>query len=103
MLSAPRRLVLPRLMSLIEKTVIDEMVEIVEAGGDVIEAVLRLVQPCQIHNADQLGDWCLSHLALNYNSACRRWAAQGKYIDTLAEKIFDNLNYLFCFLGSLKY
>ena len=78
MLSAPHRLVLPRLMSLIEKTVIDEMVEIVEAGGDVIEAVLRLVQPCQIHNADQLGDWCLSHLALNYNSACRRWAAQGK-------------------------
>jgi len=31
------------------------------------------VQPCQIHNADQLGDWCLSHLALNYNSACRRF------------------------------
>ena len=78
MLSAPRRLVLPRLMSLIEKTVIDEMVEIVEAGGDVIETVLRIVQPCQIHNADQLGDWCLSHLALNYNSACRRWAATGK-------------------------
>ena len=66
------RLVLPRLMSLIEVSVINELRELEESGVDVIEAVLRLVQPCQIHNADQLGDWSLSFIALNYNSACRR-------------------------------
>ena len=61
-------------MSLIESRVIEELGELAERGGDtVIETVLRLVQPCQIHNADQLGDWGLSFLALNYNAACRRW------------------------------
>ena len=59
-------------MSLIEVSVIKELRELEEAGEDVVEAVLRLVQPCQIHNADQLGDWSLSFIALNYNSACRR-------------------------------
>ena len=63
---------MPRLMSLIEVTVIQELRQLEEAGEDMIEAVLRLVQPCQIHNADQLGDWALSYIALNYNSACRR-------------------------------
>jgi len=67
------RLVLPRLMSLIEVAVIQELRQLEEAGVDMIEAVLRLVQPCQIHNAEQLGDWALSHIALNYNSACRRF------------------------------
>jgi len=67
------RLVLPRLMTLIEKTVIDQMTSVVDNGGDVIENVLKIVQQCQIHNADQLSDWCLSYLALNYNSACRRF------------------------------
>ena len=59
-------------MTLIEKTVIDQMASVVDNGGDVIENVLKIVQQCQIHNADQLSDWCLSYLALNYNSACRR-------------------------------
>ena len=59
-------------MNLIEVSVIKELRELEEAGEDVVEAVLRLVQPCQIHNADQLGDWSLSFIALNYNSACRR-------------------------------
>ena len=67
------RMVLPRLMTLIEKHVIDEMTKIVDNGGDVIEAVLKIVQPCQIHNADQLSDWCLSYIANNYNTACRRY------------------------------
>ena len=59
-------------MTLVEKHVIEEMEQIVEGGGDVIETVLKLVQPCQIHNADQLSDWSLSYIANNYNTACRR-------------------------------
>ena len=68
-------------MTLIEKHVIDEMTQIVDNGGDVIESVLKIVQPCQIHNADQLSDWCLSYIANNYNTACRRYK-HVKHINT---------------------
>ena len=75
-------MVLPRLMTLIEKHVIDQMTKIVDSGGDVIEAVLKIVQPCQIHNADQLSDWCLSYIANNYNTACRRYKWQTHFTAT---------------------
>jgi len=67
------RLVLPRLTTMLEKVVIDDMKKKLETGTDVCEEALRLVQPCQIHNADQLSDWCLSYLAQNYNTVCRRF------------------------------
>ena len=66
------RLVLPRLITLVEKDVIDQLTDVIEAGSDVVETVLKIVQPAQVHNAQQLSHWCLSYLALNYNSACRR-------------------------------
>jgi len=25
----------------------------------------------QLHNADQLADWCMSHLCTNYNKLCK--------------------------------
>ena len=87
------RLVLPRLMTLVEKHVIEEMEQIVEGGGDVIETVLKLVQPCQIHNADQLSDWSLSYIANNYNTACRRCNP---------DKIFSR-NKIFSLVDFLKY
>ena len=69
------RLVLPRLLTLVEKAVIEEMSLASVGGGgeelEVLEEALRLVQPCQVHNADQLSRWCLSHLAHNYNKVCR--------------------------------
>ncbi|GIY99212.1 rho-related BTB domain-containing protein 1 [Caerostris extrusa] len=37
-----------------------------------IEHALRLLEPCQMHNADQLADWCLYHIAVNYNDICRK-------------------------------
>lgn len=33
---------------------------------DVSEVALRLLEPCQIHNADQLADWCLYRIATTY-------------------------------------
>ena len=84
------RLVLPRLMTLLEKTVIDDMYKTLENGGDVCEEALKILQPCQviynasfysiqtdlsfsqIHNADQLSEWCLAYLAQNYITVCRR-------------------------------
>ena len=66
------RLVLPRLMNLLEKRVISEMEMMYDQGEDVCEDALRILEPCQIHNADQLLEWCLSFLAQNYNSICRK-------------------------------
>ena len=69
------RLVLPRLLTLVEKAVIEEMSLASVGGGgeelEVLEEALRLVQPCQIHNAQQLSRWCLTLLAHNYNKVCR--------------------------------
>jgi len=67
------RLVLPRLMTLVESSLIEQMTGVIDEGGDVIEEALRIVQPAQIHNANQLSLWCLSYLAMNYNAACRRF------------------------------
>lgn len=33
---------------------------------DVSEVALQLLEPCQIHNADQLADWCLYRIATTY-------------------------------------
>ena len=74
-LELANRLVLPRLVTLVEKAVIEEMSRRSGGGGgevlEVLEEALRLVQPCQIHNAEQLSSWCLTHLAHNYNTVCR--------------------------------
>lgn len=67
------RLVLPRMMTLIEDTVINSMKKILDLGDDVTEEAVKILQPCQIHNADQLSEWCLSYLAHNYNHICRRF------------------------------
>ncbi|XP_021938929.1 rho-related BTB domain-containing protein 1-like [Zootermopsis nevadensis] len=41
-------------------------------GADVVvEHCLRLLEPCKLHNADQLADWCMSHLCTNYNKLCK--------------------------------
>ena len=42
------RLVLPRLMTLLEKVVIDEMKKTVEDGGEVCEDALKILQACQV-------------------------------------------------------
>jgi len=67
------RLVLPRLMTMLEKVVIDDMRKTHDNGGDVCEDALKILQSCQIHNADQLSEWCLAYLAQNYNTVCRRF------------------------------
>ena len=58
---------------MLEKTVIEQMTEISDGGGDLLADALKLVQPCQVHNAEQLSAWCLSYLAHNYNTVARRF------------------------------
>ncbi|XP_023325369.1 rho-related BTB domain-containing protein 2, partial [Eurytemora carolleeae] len=83
------RLVLPRLMNLLERRVISEMEMMYDQGEDVCEDALRILEPCQIHNADQLLEWCLSFLAQNYNSICRKFP---KVLRSLHPENQANLN-----------
>jgi len=72
-LELANRLVLPRLVTLVEVAIIEQLTKVVEQGGDVCEQAISLLQPCQIHNAEQLADWCLAYLAQSYSTVCRRF------------------------------
>ena len=81
-LELANRLVLPRLINLIEKSVIQQMSS---AGQEVFIEALELLEPCQVaskqwhnkmfhqkvllcqvFNAIQLSQWCLTHIGQNY-------------------------------------
>jgi len=66
------RLCLPRLVQLVENHIVSEMQRTINSGGEVTMECLTLLEPCQIHNADQLADWCLAYLSTNYNNICRK-------------------------------
>uniref|UniRef100_A0A1B6LWX5 BTB domain-containing protein n=1 Tax=Graphocephala atropunctata TaxID=36148 RepID=A0A1B6LWX5_9HEMI len=73
LLELANRLCLQRLVNLVEKRVVEELSRIcsVSDNGDVVEHCLRLLEPCKLHNADQLADWCMNHLCVNYNKLCK--------------------------------
>ncbi|PSN29969.1 hypothetical protein C0J52_26564 [Blattella germanica] len=73
LLELGNRLCLPRLVNLVERRVVEEMVHLCSSDGAdvVVEHCLRLLEPCKLHNADQLADWCMSHLCTNYNKLCK--------------------------------
>merc|ERR1719233_113447 len=62
------RLVLPRLITVLEHAVITAMREVIEDGGDVFQAALDLVEASHVHNAPQLYNWCMVYLAQNYTT-----------------------------------
>uniref|UniRef100_A0A6A7G382 Rho-related BTB domain-containing protein 1-like isoform X2 n=3 Tax=Hirondellea gigas TaxID=1518452 RepID=A0A6A7G382_9CRUS len=66
------RLCLPRLVTLVEVEIIDLFQRILQAGGDISEECLHLLEPMQLHNACQLVEWCLVHLATSYNHVCHK-------------------------------
>ncbi|KAK8729402.1 hypothetical protein OTU49_008816, partial [Cherax quadricarinatus] len=70
------RLCLPRLISLVEIEIIDLFQRVIQAGGDVSEDCIYLLEPLQMHNADQLVEWCLTCMATNYNHVCHKHAKQ---------------------------
>ena len=66
------RMVLHRLVTLVEESVIQQLAARVEQGQDVCEEAISLLQPSQIHNAEQLSEWCLAYLSQSYSTVCRR-------------------------------
>jgi len=66
-LELANRLVLPRLITLIEQTVINQLRAEINTGVDVHLEALELLQPCQMYNASQLSNWCLKYIGHNYS------------------------------------
>ncbi|XP_051158151.1 rho-related BTB domain-containing protein 1 isoform X1 [Leptopilina boulardi] len=72
LLELANRLCLPRLVNLVENRVIEDLDRISQNdGNEAVEICLRLLEPCKLHNADQLADWCMNHLCVNYNKLCK--------------------------------
>ncbi|OXU26125.1 hypothetical protein TSAR_007468 [Trichomalopsis sarcophagae] len=72
LLELANRLCLPRLVNLVENRVIEDLERLSQNdGNEAVENCLRLLEPCKLHNADQLADWCMNHLCVNYNKLCK--------------------------------
>ncbi|KAK6621940.1 hypothetical protein RUM44_001747 [Polyplax serrata] len=74
-LELANRLCLPRLVNLVEERVVEELTRssLVQENNDTLENCLRLLEPCKLHNADQLADWCLNYLCTNYDKLCKKY------------------------------
>ncbi|KAG8038571.1 hypothetical protein G9C98_006267 [Cotesia typhae] len=72
LLELANRLCLPRLINLVESRVIEDLERLSQNdGNEAVESCLRLLEPCKLHNANQLADWCMNHLCVNYNKLCK--------------------------------
>lgn len=72
LLELANRLCLPRLLSLVEQQVVGELRRMPADGCEIAEETLHLLEPSQLHNADQLADWCMSNISVNYNNICKQ-------------------------------
>ncbi|CAL8077788.1 unnamed protein product [Orchesella dallaii] len=66
------RLCLTRLINLLESTLINVFAQKQAHGIDVVEDCIKILESAQLHNAEQLAQWCLLHLATNYDFVCRK-------------------------------
>nr|XP_033810395.1 rho-related BTB domain-containing protein 2-like isoform X2 [Geotrypetes seraphini] len=74
------RLCLPRLQALTEQHAVDELLRAYVQGVDIDGQVLLYLEMAQFHNAKQLADWCLHYICTNYNSVCRKFPRDMKYM-----------------------
>lgn len=68
------RLCLPDLINLIEIQVIKEFEKRCDAAmtQDLHESVVLMLEVAQLHNANNLAEWCIHHITTNYNDVCRK-------------------------------
>ncbi|GFR26301.1 rho-related protein racA [Trichonephila clavata] len=60
------RLCLPRLISVIELHIVQKLFTMKAKGISLNEQVFKLFEPCQVHNADQLAEWCQYYIIIHY-------------------------------------
>lgn len=72
LLELANRLCLPRLVNLVESRVVQDLERISQCDtNEAIESCLRLLEPSKFHNADQLANWCMNYLCINYDNLCK--------------------------------
>ncbi|GFY66642.1 rho-related BTB domain-containing protein 1 [Trichonephila inaurata madagascariensis] len=60
------RLCLPRLISVAELHIVQKLSTMKAKGISLNEQVFKLLEPCQVHNADQLAEWCQYYIIILY-------------------------------------
>ncbi|KAM4810403.1 rho-related BTB domain-containing protein 1-like [Rhinophrynus dorsalis] len=63
-----------------EQHAVDELLASYVQGVDIDGQVLLYLDIAQFHNAKQLADWCLHYICTNYNSVCRKFPREMKYM-----------------------
>ncbi|KAF7995181.1 hypothetical protein HCN44_004653 [Aphidius gifuensis] len=72
LLELANRLCLPRLINLVESRVVQDLERVSQNDtNEAIESCLRLLEPSKFHNADQLANWCMNYLCINYDNLCK--------------------------------
>ncbi|XP_031751066.1 rho-related BTB domain-containing protein 2-like isoform X1 [Xenopus tropicalis] len=83
------RLCLPHLKALTEQHAVDELLASYVQGDDIDGHVLHYLEMAQFHNAKQLADWCLHYICTNYNSVCRKFPREMKYMSPENKSHFE--------------
>lgn len=68
------RFCLPRLVKLVEASVVEDFTVGIGEGEDILEEVLHILETAQLHNADGLSDWCLKYLCNHYLQLRQRYS-----------------------------
>ncbi|ESO95033.1 hypothetical protein LOTGIDRAFT_117662 [Lottia gigantea] len=79
---------LPRLIRITENFIINELSKSEKNGEDIIEEVMSLLEPCQLHRANQLAKWCLMYLCCHYKDLHQKYH---KLYKTLEK---ENIDYI---------
>lgn len=75
LLELANRLCLPRLVALVEHKVAKDLESLgQDRCDDVVELALTLLESCQLHNSEQLADWCLYQVAVRYDQAGHKFS-----------------------------
>ncbi|XP_045190267.2 rho-related BTB domain-containing protein 1-like [Mercenaria mercenaria] len=87
-IEAANRFCLPRLVRLVEARVCQDLTDADKEGEDIIEDVLKLLEPAQLHNAELLSDWCVKYLS-NHFLVIRQ-----KYLKLFHKLCADNIKFI---------
>ncbi|XP_075004383.1 rho-related BTB domain-containing protein 2-like isoform X4 [Calonectris borealis] len=83
------RLCLPRLQALTEQYAVDELLRAFMQRVEIDEQVIIYLEMTQFHNARQLAAWCLHYICTNYNSVCRRFPREMKFMSPENQAHFE--------------
>ncbi|XP_053560366.1 rho-related BTB domain-containing protein 2 isoform X2 [Bombina bombina] len=93
LLALTNRLCLPHLQAMTEQHAVDELLNTFVQGADIDGEVLHYLQMAQFHNAKQLADWCLHYICTNYNTVCRKFPREMKYMTPENKSHFERFRW----------